>query len=523
MKTRIRHDPESVKKIQKWQKRLIKLLSNPQDLDTEKVLAYIDQIPELCLDSNLHAGISILEQIVKTKNDEIILAALKKFPEGEQLYLAAACGLSHALSLLLAKGLNPNCHTISGASPMYLAAAFGHENCVRVLLRAGANVNSKTKIYSLIRTNQADELKSRLDDGFDPSILTPLGAATAARHYKIMKLLLKHQADPLQLSPYGYALSKLSYACTSILDGDEVSRNLHPYSAIHVAAMNNDIRALQILKQFVDDMNFAVTFTPRKNHHFGSWGNEHRASTPLHAAVASGSLEAASFLLQPSTRLNEFACDKLPYLRSDGSYSDSHIGLTPIHCAARIGHAHLIKLLIMAGAPINSEGRQPLPTMNMYGMQEWTALDFAVNYGQNLETVNLLSESGAQLNYWGQHLQMAIEKNNYRLVERLLKIKSGEKPQLNRYLSTVVANNYLEIAELLIKSGAEVTEPLIKCAESNNYSAMVQLLNANQPLSLHFSKKVKRFFCCTSSVDSEKKQSQQDNRDPGSEGSGVRA
>lgn len=414
----------------------------------------------------------------------------------ENLLLAAASGLTKTVQRLLAKGTNPNVQAPSGASPLYLAAKFGHEKCVRELLNAGANVNIESKLYSLIEKDKSDAIKSKVREGLDPNIISPLCAATAGKHYNIMKLLLDKGANPYKLSPYGYALSKTSYRCTEILDNDKVSMQLHPYTAAHIAAMNNDVKALRLLKIYQEDMNFSAAFDQLKwKNFFGAIEKYHVASTPFHAAAASGSLGAASFLCNEKQQVNQLACDKLPYIRADGSLSDSHIGLTALHLAGKTGNKAMAKLLLMYGATVNYEGRRPLFWLNMYEPRQWTPLDFAVMYGKNIDTINLLIEQGGHLNYWKDHLQHAVKTNDVWLTEQLFNFKKDKKPDLSSYLYIAVVNNRVDIAQILLRNGARVTDALIATAEDSDYPKMTELLNAHKHEGLSFSTRVKRFFC----------------------------
>lgn len=127
--------------------------------------------------------------------------------------------------------------------------------------------------------------------------------------------------------------------------------------------------------------------------------------TPLHHAIDTGNLEAASFLISTGADI-----DAVNYKKE-----------TPLHLAAYEGNAEAVKLLLEHGAdPAMREMRDRIP------------LFLACNWGNDLETVRLLIEAGSDVN----------DKNS-----------RGE-----RVLISTLYYGKKEIIDLLIDRGATIPE-----------------------------------------------------------------
>lgn len=90
-------------------------------------------------------------------------------------------GHAQAVMYLLEQGANKNMRTALGWSPLFIAAWRKHLECAKVLLLAGASVKHRT--YS-------DEYSPC------PGEFTALHAAAYNGDRKMIRLLLKHGADP---------------------------------------------------------------------------------------------------------------------------------------------------------------------------------------------------------------------------------------------------------------------------------------------------------------------------------------
>ena len=92
------------------------------------------------------------------------------------IFEASATGkFNHVMRMLAREPKLVNAYAEDGFQPLGLACFFGHYEVVEYLVKAGASVNAHSQ----------NDLK-----------VTPLQSAVAARHSKIVALLLEHGADP---------------------------------------------------------------------------------------------------------------------------------------------------------------------------------------------------------------------------------------------------------------------------------------------------------------------------------------
>jgi len=118
------------------------------------------------------------------------------------IFEAAATGKRAQIARLLARDPElVNAYSEDGFQPLGLACFFGHQETAEYLIKAGARVNSPSK----------NKMK-----------VTPLHSATAGGHTAIVKLLLKHGADP-----------------NAREDGD--------FTPLHAAAQNGDVESIRAL------------------------------------------------------------------------------------------------------------------------------------------------------------------------------------------------------------------------------------------------------------------------------------
>ena len=100
------------------------------------------------------------------------------------IFEAAATGkINNILRLLARDPQLVNAYAVDGFQALGLASYFGHEDVVDYLVKAGAPVNSPSR----------NDLNA-----------APIQSAAAAGHTEIVKLLLKHKADPNIREQGGY-------------------------------------------------------------------------------------------------------------------------------------------------------------------------------------------------------------------------------------------------------------------------------------------------------------------------------
>jgi len=161
--------------------------------------------------------------------------------------------------------------------------------------------------------------------------------------------------------------------------------------------------------------------------HGGKTRDELKAAESIVVAVELGNIEAVKQHLNDGTEVN----------------AKSGTGRTPLHLAAFKDYKEIVKLLIESGADVNAKD-----------MDDATPLDFAMSEGEK-ETAELLRKHG------GKHgtIHSAVGGGDVEAVKEFLvagadvnvKAQFGET-----LLHAAVSNNHKEIAELLIKEGADV-------------------------------------------------------------------
>ena len=189
---------------------------------------------------------------------------------------------------------------------------------------------------------------------------TPLHEAAAKGKYEIVKLLLKHGADPSKKNRDGHTPLDL------VKEGDQdVVDLLRGDSALLDAAKKGNLSRVQKL------------ITPDNINCRDSAG---RNSTPLHLAAGYNNLEVAEYLLEQGADVNAQDKGGLIPLHNASSYGHLDIaallikyhtivnatdkwGFTPLHEATQKGRTQLCALLLAHGADAglkNQEGQTPL-------------------------------------------------------------------------------------------------------------------------------------------------------------------
>ncbi|KAI1715686.1 ankyrin repeats (3 copies) domain-containing protein [Ditylenchus destructor] len=195
----------------------------------------------------------------------------------------------------------------NGATPLIIAARNGHSKCVEYLLKLGADPSTSGTVSF---------------DGEIISRVPPLWAASAAGHFEVCKILIKHNVDVNQTSSTNS--TPLRGAC---YDGH-----------------------LEIVKFLVD--NGADFEIPNRHGH-----------TPLMISCFRGKAEVVKYLLSIGADVNARGAR----------------GSTALHDAAEIGHKEIVDMLLEAGAKIQPDdsGVTPLFCAAMFAATEVMPIFFA--------------------------------------------------------------------------------------------------------------------------------------------------
>lgn len=176
------------------------------------------------------------------------------------LQIAANCGATDCLSLLLKKGAKVNAQDVCGCTSLHLAARNGHRNCLSKLLEYKADVN--------IRNNEG---------------LTMLHWLAVNGRAELLSETLKH--------------------ITNIDVEDSQGQ-----TALHVACQNGHISTIVCLVDSGADVN-------RRDHH---------GATPLHFACSHGQRDTVKLLLQRRSEFSPDSRGNTPLdLAIEGGYSET--------------------------------------------------------------------------------------------------------------------------------------------------------------------------------------------------------
>ena len=229
---------------------------------------------------------------------------------------------------------------------------------------------------------------------------------------------------------------------TAAYDGDIEAIKQHLADGVDINSKNDIGRTpLDVAIAFKQSL---ITDLLRK--HGGKTRDELKAAESIEAAAELGNIEAVKQHLDDGTEVNV----------KDGT------GRTPLHSAVWNGHKEIAKLLITAGADVNAKDSD-----------DDTPLDEAVSEGEK-EIANLLRKHG------GKHgtIHSAVSGGDVEAVKKFL--SAGADVNAKRYgwtpLCEAAINGHKEIAELLIKEGADVNA----VAMDNVFSEQTPLDAANK-------------------------------------------
>ncbi|XP_022247672.1 ankyrin repeat domain-containing protein 17-like isoform X2 [Limulus polyphemus] len=347
--------------------------------------------------------------------------------------LAEACseGDLKAVQQLLCEGCNINEVTDKGESLLSLACLSGYYELVQLLL---------------MQTSVEDRgLKDT----------TPLMEAASAGHVDIVKLLLDHSADVNAQTNQGN--TPLMYACAG--GHEEVVRvllesganvedhNENGHTPLMEAASAGHVGVAKILVEHGASIN--------------THSNEFKESA-LTLACYKGHLEMVRFLLEAGAD-QEHKTDEM------------HTALME---ASMDGHVEVAKLLLDSGAQVNMPAdsfESPLTLAACGGHVELATL--LLERGANIEEVN---DEGYT------PLMEAAREGHEEMVALLLSqgadINAQTEETQETALTLACCGGFLEVAEFLIKAGADIelgaSTPLMEAAQEGHLELVRYLINA---------------------------------------------
>jgi ankyrin repeat protein len=247
-------------------------------------------------------------------------------------------------------------------------------------IAAGAG-DSYDQLYSAIRTNDLQQMKSLLDQGASASVegpdgMTPLMAAAEIGSLDAMKMLVDHHAEVNAKNSSGSTA-----LMWSVTDPKKVRLLLDHGADVNVAARSG--RTALIIASFANPSAEVVRMLLAKGANVAVM--DQRKVTPLNAATFGNDTATVRLLLDASADVNT---------------ADTFIGLTPLINASGNRNLEGVKLLLAKGANVNAVSKtQDLPRIQT-GIVEfggWTPLLMAVPFGPP-EVVKTLMDAGAKVN-----------------------------------------------------------------------------------------------------------------------------
>ena len=281
--------------------------------------------------------------ILKIKGQEI---DVNKIDQNGSLFIAIDYENVTIVRELLKLGSDPNAKYSIRDPPLF--NAFWNQNMciVKLLLQYGASIEN-TLLVAIQKgltgiVEKILEFGVNIDGVENKAGTSPLHIATDINSTKIVKLLLKHNADinykdlsgetPLHLAIIQEKVDLIKELLKSGADPD--GKNVYRMTPLWRALKRNKMNIAEILLENGADINFP----------FGS-----RGETVLHHAAAKGKLEIVEFLLKHGANINAVT-----------SKNGTPLFFAAIECGPF--HAKIVKTLLINGANTNIKDNDELVT-----------------------------------------------------------------------------------------------------------------------------------------------------------------
>uniref|UniRef100_A0A8C3JC83 Ankyrin repeat domain 27 n=1 Tax=Calidris pygmaea TaxID=425635 RepID=A0A8C3JC83_9CHAR len=356
------------------------------------------------------------EKLVSGKlNDPSLITAFSRDDRGyTPLHIAAICGQTSLVDLLVAKGAIVNATDYHGSTPLHLACQKGYQNVTLLLLHYKATTdaqdnNGNTPLHLACTYGHEDCVKAlvyydvhscRLDIGNEKGD-TPLHIAARWGYQGIIEVLLQNGANPeiqnrmketslqcalnskiLSLMELNYLtfergqsasespLRSPQHSTETFSRGSSVSSLSSASADIRQEEVKNSYKEVEKLLRAVADGDLEMKFARISANGLGVNVSNQDGFTPLHVAALHGHSELVSLLLKHGASI---------------SAKDAKQAV-PLHLACQKGHLQVVKCLMDYNAKQNKK--------DIYGN---TPLIYACLNGQ-YETTALLLQRGASVN-----------------------------------------------------------------------------------------------------------------------------
>ena len=356
------------------------------------------------------------------------------------LYNAVKQNDEETVIRILADGTRPDTVNFRGRTPLWQACVRGHTSVVHVLLGTRA-----------VEIERTDDWKR-----------TGLHWAAALNHSDVVKLLLKHGADPgredrMGLTPLKLARRWKAQATETLLQDLEKGERLEEiwdadgesgeWTALHFAARSGREGVLQGLLDHGSDMNKPTG----------------RQTTPLHIAAQEGHDRMVKMLLEHGADVEAQDEDQR----------------TALHIAAWGGHERVVKTLLDGGADVDAQDEN-----------KWTLLHVAARGGDE-GLMRMLLEGGAEVDVvdgdgWTP-LHSATAEGQLGTVSALLSAGANahtKTPQGHSVLHLASAIGHHEIAAAALEKRCRFVrtgQPGLDCTTSRSTSGPYLHVDATPP------------------------------------------
>ncbi|XP_075290077.1 ankyrin repeat domain-containing protein 27 isoform X4 [Opisthocomus hoazin] len=284
------------------------------------------------------------EKLVSGKlNDPSIITPFSRDDRGyTPLHIAAICGQTSLVDLLVAKGATVNATDYHGSTPLHLACQKGYQNVTLLLLHYKASTdvqdnNGNTPLHLACTYGHEDCVKAlvyydvhscRLDIGNEKGD-TPLHIAARWGYQGIIEVLLQNGANP------------------------EIQNRMKETSL--QCALNSKILSLMELNYLTFERGQSASESPLRS-------PQHSVETFSRGSSVS-SLSSASTDIRQEEVKNSYK-EKFARVSANGLGVNvsNQDGFTPLHMAALHGHSELVSLLLKHGASISAKNaKQAVP------------------------------------------------------------------------------------------------------------------------------------------------------------------
>ncbi|XP_050955445.1 ankyrin repeat domain-containing protein 27 isoform X3 [Labeo rohita] len=420
-------------------------------------------------------------------NDPSIVTPFSRDDRGyTPLHVAAVCGQSLLIDVLVSKGAVVNATDYHALTPLHLSCQKGFQGVTLLLLHYKANTdaqdnNGNTPLHLACMYGHEDCVKALLYFDLHSCRLnvqndkgdTPLHIAARWGYEGIMEVLLENGASTLihnkaKETPLHCALNSKILSLLERTHND-CSKRESGFESPSRSPQPSDCSSRRSSMSSMSSLS--VEATPPETERV-----RHKEVEKLLRAVADGDVQMVRYLLdwldeEPEeedvsvpvqTELCHPLCQcpncepaqkKTSHLQPDGVgvNSSSADGFTPLHVAALHGHTALVSLFTRHGANINARNNQSA-----------TPLHLACQNSQ-IQVVSALLECNAKLNkkdqYGNTPLILTCLKGNLEIATILL--ESGALVNLtnnhgNTGLHEAVRGGHVQLVELLLHRGALV-------------------------------------------------------------------